>query len=245
MIDPKSDIFKRRHGLDLAGQSVFIEKGEVTTQSSGRGVSRLSRVSWIIARRQLVRLALFTAGLAPIVALVLVGLSRLQQNTPDWVYWKAELIFLIALEFAYGATASLSVLGTLVFAFLLIRRRSKGTSRPALARGLTLSIALLCSLTLAEAVCASWVSWSHRSTAVPVGGLGNDDRSDPATRFAQPLQQINLRTNFSDPPGDHEIDLVVMGESSRTGSSLRAMGCRSARSSPGNFNRQSPGGRST
>ena len=86
-----------------------------------------------------------------------------------------------------------------------------------LARGLLLCVALLCSLAIAEAVCARWVSWSRRSTAVPVGGLGINERSDTSPRFAQPLQQINLRSNFPDPPGDHEIDLVVMGSSSAQG----------------------------
>ena len=58
----------------------------------------MSEARWITARRQLMRLVLLTAGLAPVVALVLIGLSRLQRDTPEWVYWKAELIFLIALE---------------------------------------------------------------------------------------------------------------------------------------------------
>jgi hypothetical protein len=177
----------------------------------------MSRAGWLTARRQLVRLAIVTAGLAPIVALVLIGLSRLHHDTPEWVYWKAELIFLIALEIAYGVTAFLSVLGTLVLAVLLIRRRASGKSRPVLARGLILCTALLSSLAVAEAVCAGWVSWSRRSTAVPVGGLGIDERSDPSPRFAHPLQQIDLRSNFPDPPDDHEIDLVVMGESSAQG----------------------------
>jgi hypothetical protein len=177
----------------------------------------MSRASWITAWTQFVRLALFTAALAPIVALVLIGLSRLQRDTPEWVYWKAELIFLIALEIAYGVTASLSLLGTLVLAFLLIRRPVNGKSQPAVARGFILCVTLLCSLAMAEAVCTGWMSWSHRSTAVPVGGLGTDERSDPSPRFAHPLQEINLRSNFPDPPGDREIDLVVMGSSSAQG----------------------------
>ncbi len=177
----------------------------------------MSRLSWMTARKQLVRVALLTAGLAPLVALSLIGLFRLQQTTPEWVYWKAELIFLTVLEIAYGATAFLSVMGTVVLGFLFWRRRRTRTSHPVLARELMLCIALLCGLAMAEAVCARWISWSHRSTAVPVGGLGIDERSDTSPRFAGPLQEINLRSSFPDPPGDREIDLVVAGESSAQG----------------------------
>ena len=177
----------------------------------------MSRASWISARRRLVRLALITAGLVPIVALVLIGLTRFQHDTPEWVYWKAELIFLTVLKIAYGVTASLSLLGTLVLGFLFVRRRGGKASRPVLARGLILCIALLGSLAMAEAVCARWISWSHRSTAVPVGGLGIDERSEPSPRFAQSIEKIDLRSDFPDPRGDHEIDLVVMGESSAEG----------------------------
>ena len=37
------------------------------------------------------------------------------------------------------------------------------------------------------------------------------------TRFAKPLKEISLRTDFPDPPGDRDIDLVVLGESSAEG----------------------------
>src|ERR1700729_1939951 len=177
----------------------------------------MSQASWIAARRQLVRVAFLTAGLAPIVTLVLIGLSRLHHDTPEWVYWKAELIFLSVLEIVYGVTASVSVVGTLVLGSLFVRGRGRKASRPVLLRGLMLCIALLGSLAIAEAVCAGWISWSHRSTAVPVGGLGIDERSDPSLRFAHSLEQIDLRSNFPDPPGDREIDLVVIGESSAEG----------------------------
>jgi hypothetical protein len=177
----------------------------------------MCQVSWTTARRQVARLALVTAVLAPVVALVLIGLIRLQHDTPEWVYWKAELIFLTVLKVAYGVTAPLSLLGALILGFRFIRGRSRGTSRAALARGLILCIALVCGLAIAEAVSARWLSWTHRSSAVPVGGLGFDGRHDSSLRFANPLQEIDLRSNFPDPPGDREIDLVVLGGSSAQG----------------------------
>ena len=32
---------------------------------------------------------------APVVTVVCIGLSRLQRDAPEWVYWQAELIFLL------------------------------------------------------------------------------------------------------------------------------------------------------
>ena len=134
------------------------------------------------------RLVLVTAGLAPVVALVLIGLNRLERVTPDWVYWKAELIFLIALEIAYEVTALLSLVGALALGFALFRRNGNGIHRPWLSRGFMLCVALLCSLALSEVVCAAWISRFRRYTAVPVGGLGiAGASSEPAPRFTQPV----------------------------------------------------------
>jgi tetratricopeptide (TPR) repeat protein len=172
---------------------------------------------------QLRRLVLLTAGLAPLVALVLIGLGRLHRDTPEWVYWKVELLFLITLKVAYQVAALLSFVGSLVIGFLLFRAARKGEGRPLLIRGLMLCIALLSGLALSEVVCAAWLSWSRRDTAVPVGGLEPGKKlesakgSEPALRFSQPFWGTDLRTNFPDPPGDREIDLIVLGESSAQG----------------------------
>jgi tetratricopeptide (TPR) repeat protein len=172
---------------------------------------------------QLRRLVLLTTALAPLVALVLIGLGRLHRVTPGWVYWEVELIFLLTLKVAYQVTALLSFVGSLVIGFLLFRAVRKGERRPLLARGFMLCITLLSGLALSEVVCAAWLSWSRRDTAVRVGGLEPGKKlesakgSAPALRFAQPFWGADLRTNFSDPPGDHEIDLVVLGESSAQG----------------------------
>ena len=150
--------------------------------------------------RPLVRLALLTAGLAPVVALVLIGFSWFQSATPEWVYWKAKLIFLIVLEIAYGVTAFLSLLGTFVLGFLLSSTSGQGrrASRfwPA---GSCCASPFCAAWPLCELVCAGWISWSHRFTAVPVGGLGIDDRTEPSLRFAKPLTQVDLRTRFPRP----------------------------------------------
>ena len=191
---------------------------------------------------QLRRFVLLTVGLAPVVALGLIGLSRLRRDTPEWVYWKAELIFLIALELAYQVTVLLSLLGGIVFGFLLVRRSGQGKRRRWTARGFILCTALLCSVALSEAVCSAWLASSRRDTAVPVGGLVPANDAVPAVRLAQPFWHSDLRTNFSDPPGDRLIDLVVLGGSSARECPTTA-GYRSARSSPGSCKRRSPIGR--
>jgi hypothetical protein len=169
------------------------------------------------ARRHLVRLGIMTVVLAPLVTVVLMGLSRLHQDTPEWVYWQAELIFLNILDIVYDVTLSLSLVGALVLGFLFFGRRGRGASQPVVARGLMFSIALLCSLGAAEVVAAGWIAWSHRFTVVPVGGLGSEARDDPSLQFAEPAQHIDLRTDFPDPPDEPRIDLVVLGESSAEG----------------------------
>ncbi len=163
------------------------------------------------------RVVLVTAGMAAVVAIVLISVTRLRHGTPRSVRWEAELTFLFALKIAYEVTASLCLLGTLVLGFLCLRGPRSGLRPRWLARGLALSIALLCSLFVSEVVCAAWISWSHRSTVVPVGGLGTAEPAVPRPRFSYPNSQIDLPSNFPDPPGDRDIDLVVVGGSSAQG----------------------------
>jgi len=169
------------------------------------------------ARRQLGRWALLTVGLAILLTGVLIGILRIQHDLPEWVYWKAELIFLIAFEILYSATACLSLLGVIVLGALILRTSGTARGRPLIARFLLLCTAVLGGLAIAEATCVGWVSWSHRFTVVPVGGLEADESSPQSTRFAKPLKEISLRTDFVDRPGDRDIDLVVLGESSAAG----------------------------
>jgi hypothetical protein len=167
--------------------------------------------------KRILRLALFTLGLAPAVAVVLIGIVRFQHDIPAWVYWKAALFFVIAVEIAYALAAACSILGALVLGFLFVSGKGRGISRPVLARGLLLTIAVLCGSVVAEAVCARWISWSHRFSAVPVGGLSQEENASSSARFAAPLEKIELNLHFPDPPGDRDIDLVVLGESSAEG----------------------------
>ncbi len=177
----------------------------------------MSETRWITPRHPAVRLALVTLGLAPVVAAILIGFSRLRRDTPEWVYWQAELVVVIALQYAYLVTACLATVGAFALGGLFLMRRGHRESQPGVSRGLLLSITLLCGLAASEAVCAGWLSRAHRFTPIPDGGLAAGEQSDPTLRFAQPPERIELRSEFPDPPGDRQIDLVVMGESSAEG----------------------------
>jgi hypothetical protein len=168
-------------------------------------------------RWQLGRLALLTIGLVPVVWIALVGLFWLQSHIPEWIYWQTGLIFLIALEIAYGATLALTVTGTVGLGFLFFRGQTRTRVRTTAARGLLLCVSLLCGLTAAEAVCAAWEHRSRRGIAVPVGGFKREAPSQPSSRFAEPVVQFNLPARFPDAQGESDIDLVVLGESSAEG----------------------------
>jgi tetratricopeptide (TPR) repeat protein len=162
-------------------------------------------------------LALLAAGLAIVLTGLWIGILQLKHDLPEWVYWQAMLIFLIALEILYAVTACFSLLGAIVLGALLLRGRGERKGRPWMARCLLLCIALLAGQALSEIACAVWSSRTHRFTVVPVGGLEANQSSQASARFAKPREGISLRTDFPDPQGDRDIDLVVVGESSAAG----------------------------
>src|SRR5579883_2209503 len=165
------------------------------------------------------RVVLLTIGLAPAVLLVLIGLVRLYDRIPGWVYWKAGLILLIAAEFAYGVTVALTVLGMVVLGVVWVRTPGSWTSRRRLsaARGLLLCGSLVIALVLGEAIAALWLIRARNATAMPAGG----QRWKPSWQPMGPTPEVPVAiqppTEFPDPPGDRTIDLVVMGESSAAG----------------------------
>ena len=90
-------------------------------------------------RAQLRRLALLTLGLVPAVLIFLCASLWLHSSIPTWLYWKAGLIFLTALEVIYWLTVVLTFLCVLVTGVLVFRRGRRG-----LAPGGVPRIPLLC-----------------------------------------------------------------------------------------------------
>jgi hypothetical protein len=112
---------------------------------------------------------------------------------------------------------SVAVTGTVVLGFLVFKRRRTPGRGTGFARPLLLCISLLLATIVVEAVSAIWQFRLHRSTAVPIGGLPLKASSVPTARFPAPVDEFVLPTDFPDPPGEYDIDLVVVGESSAEG----------------------------
>jgi hypothetical protein len=172
--------------------------------------------NWNWDSLQFRRLALLTIALVPVVYTILYAILWLSANISDQTYLKAELLLLIAAEITCAGTVALSILGILVLSCLLLRRRS-AKNRLWIARGFGLCISLLLGLAVAEAGTAVWLRRTHRVSVLPLEGLSQEDPPQVKRRFAEPLARVELPTKFPDPPGDREIDLVVVGESSAEG----------------------------
>ncbi len=167
--------------------------------------------------RQLARLLWLTLGLAPVVLLGIVTFFWFLSNMPRWVYWKTGLILMIMAEIAYVAALVTALPGTLVTGATLVWRRRQRNQRLTIARWFLLGTSVVFALTMAEAASAMWQRRFHAATVMPTGGLRSLARTDPATRVGIPPRDVSLPTEFPNPPGDRELDVVVVGESSAEG----------------------------
>jgi len=183
-----------------------LKKGNLVSQASQTPI-----------RTRVRELTLLAICLAPIVSLFFLDWFAIRKRIPGWVYWQTHLIFLIAGETIYAATVVVTVLLTPVLCSVYFRGRRKGTTRPAVARGLLCSVCLLLALGMAEAVCAVWQYRAHRTTVMPVGGLRNEPFNHGSLRFPDPPQRIELPTRFTDQEDDTVVDLAELGESSAEG----------------------------
>src|SRR5262245_7184599 len=177
-------------------------------------MSRPSPMSLPVLAR---RLVLLTAALAPLVLLTILAGFWIHGLIPKWVYWEAGLIFLIALEVAYGVTVAGTLLGTLVLGILLVRTKGPRTRRPYAARGLVLCLSLAIALAGAEVASAVWWARSRRGSAMPAGGLRGAQSREAPRSMPEPWTDIDAPTEFPDARDDRAIDIVVMGESSAEG----------------------------
>ena len=154
-------------------------------------------------------------------SLILGGGLWTYRYAPRWVYWKAGVIALTGAEVLYCALAVIVSLGFVVLGLSLIVRRRERAARRKLARGLLLCVSLGFAMVVAEGASAVWLFASQGSTAVPAGGLRKakakaKGKGVPA-KIGGGFTRINAPTEFADPPGDREIDVVVLGESSAEG----------------------------
>jgi lysophospholipase L1-like esterase len=133
-------------------------------------------------------------------------------------YWRAALVFLTWVEAAYLVAVATVLVGVPALSLLAIRRRRQRGSRAIVARAWLVGASLAISLVMAESVAAVRLHRARHSTVVPVGGLNGGMRVD-RQRMWPPvgLEDVELPTRFADSPGDSDIDLVVVGESSALG----------------------------
>ncbi len=163
--------------------------------------------------RRMARLAVIVVSIAVVLTLSIFFLND-QIDRPG--FWRVALALLLIMEAAYFAAVAFLVVGIPVLAVLVVRVR--GTSRRRLARFLLGSLSLTLGLLAAEAITAVWIRHAGHSTVVPVGGIAPKLRIDRAQMWPPvSLKNVRLPTRFEDPPGDTDIDVVVVGESSAEG----------------------------
>jgi lysophospholipase L1-like esterase len=167
--------------------------------------------------RQLLRWIVLVLVLAPVVLAGIAAFFRIRSDVPGWVYWKIGLIFLITTELAYIAAFAVAIPCAFVSGVSLVRGRGERNRRPAIARWFVLCLSILFAPLLAEAASLLWRRGPHQDRVMPVGGLRDRVHPDPTTRVALPPAEVKLPTEFPDPPGDRDLDLVVVGESSAEG----------------------------
>ena len=185
------------------------------------------------------------SGWRPVVTVVLMGLSRLYRDTPEWVYWQAELVLLIAIELAYELTAVLSLFGILLFGVLFLLRRRRGQEPagfgarahavhcPGLWFGLERTGLRGVDLTVA--------SLYRRARRRP--GTGRSQRALSTVRRTAAAYRSPLR--FPGPAWRSSNRSGRTGRVERRGRSVSMDGCRSARSLHGSYNTRFPGDQSS
>ena len=163
------------------------------------------------------KLAILTAVLALSLPLFFIDWFWVRKQIPLWLFWKTELILLIALEIAYGVAVLVTGLAIPVLCFRYFSGRRLRVKREKAARGLLCATSVVIGLVVAEAVIAARDYRSHRTPVPPVfRGPQDGDKSVP-WRMPLASEKIGLPTQFSDDPTDPGIDLVVLGESSAEG----------------------------
>lgn len=163
------------------------------------------------------RLALWTAVIFPIVFVLLTVGFWIESRVPDWYYWEAGLIFVLVVEVAYTGLIIAAVVGLAILGGFFARAIQHNQRPPVLGRALVLCVSLVLASIGAEVVCAIWQNRQHSHGAMPTGGFGREIGLAPGSRFRTPIAEVALRTSFPDPPGDREIDIVILGESSAEG----------------------------
>jgi lysophospholipase L1-like esterase len=157
------------------------------------------------------RLGLFAAG----VAVAAVAAYFCIEQTPKLVFLKVALALAIGLEAAYAVTLVVCLAAAPVLLAILVRGRRRGVRRPRLARGLLLCVSVVFALALCEGASAVVRARRERASAVPAGGFARG--AAKGVTLPDATDPVVLPTEFPEPKGPHDLDIVVLGESSAAG----------------------------
>jgi len=171
--------------------------------------------SWNL--KKIGRLTALAAVLAVCILLAGLGLEQVPRLITKATRWRMALAFVIGFEISYVITLVVCLLETPTLVALLLKARKQGMRRPWAARGLLLCLSTLFVLAISEVVAATVRARYERSTAVPVGGLKESPRNDHTGELPNRAEVIALPEKFRNAPGDDEVSLAVLGESSAAG----------------------------
>jgi lysophospholipase L1-like esterase len=174
-------------------------------------------------RTFVVRVGLLAVVLIPVVYGLILGTFWLRDHIPKWAFWSAALAFLTTIETIYPFAVFATLVLGLSSVFWLVHSRSR-ERRASHGRRLLGSISLLFAFGVAESATAVWQHFTHRTTAMPIGGFrGGRPGRAPARPFERTSNRPSTPTEvrppveFPDPPGDRDVDVVTVGESSAEG----------------------------
>ncbi|MGC8641337.1 MAG: hypothetical protein ACP5XB_15845, partial [Isosphaeraceae bacterium] len=177
-------------------------------------------MSRVVSREDVRRFARAAAiGAAIAISIVaLVGVHfYLEDHLAPRTLWRMRLVFLLAYEIAYGVIALALVVAIPLLGTLVHRAGKRRQPCPRRARLLLLAVSLLLSLFVSEAVAGVWWSWSHRASALPVGGLDSAGQEEEQPRLPAPPEEVKLPVKFAEDDKDGSIEVLVVGESSAEG----------------------------
>jgi hypothetical protein len=174
---------------------------------------------WIWPRAKIGRgsLVVLSVALTLVVPILFLDWFRILRQIPTWFLWKSEIVLLVGLEAAYGASLTVAVLAIPVLSSVCLAGRRRGHMPLRSARWLLCTASLLIGLLAAEAVVFLRQNQSSRMPILPGATDPRVSREGPMGRLPPTGEKVGLREHFPDETGDGAIDIVVLGESSAEG----------------------------
>ncbi len=125
---------------------------------------------------------------------------------PETLRCRIVVRLLLAAQIIYVVLLAIAPIVSILFIVALLRVRGRGARRTWLIRWVSLSVAVMFGLVLAEATAWAWLAW----TRVPMPKL--------KTRFPEAANRLTLESKrLSDPTDERTVNILVLGASSARG----------------------------